>query len=219
MRRLRFPWLEILLAIAVCALIYIVGFPQYKDRELMNKRYKVRVNMYTLRAACEKYAAWNKGKFPASADDIGEFLEGKLINPYTGKLMTVQTVDTLIAGYTLGYGDTLIKCDTLSKADTIIVHCDTLVEGDVLGEGDILIKHNIQIFQYETSDGPKKTTPDSENGRLRGSPGTLAYGYYVGFGEEFPSTYGIVGFDEKGEPLAESGTTGGIKLIVLSNKE
>jgi len=219
MRRFRFPWLEILLAVVFCALVYIVGFPQYKDRELVNKRYKVRVNMYTLRAACEKYAAWNGGKFPVSIDDIGEFLEGKLVNPYTGKFMTIQTVDTLTAGYILGYGDTLIKCDTLSKADTIIIHCDTLVEGDVLGEGDTLVKNDIQIFQYEASDGPKKVTPNSENGRLRGSPGTLAYGYYVGFGEKFPTAYGIVGFDEKGEPLAESGTTGGVKLIVLSNKE
>jgi Tfp pilus assembly protein PilE len=219
MRRFRFPWLEILLVIAACALIYIVGSPQYKDRELLNNRYKVRVNMYTLRAACEKYAAWNKGRFSASVDDISEFIEGELINPYTGKLMTAQTVDTLTAGYTLGYGDTLIKCDTLSEADTIIVECDTLVEGDVLGEGDILIKHDIQIFQYETSEGPKRVTPDSENGKLRGNPGTLAYGYYIAFGKKFPSAYGIVGFNEKGEPLAEASTAGGIKLVVLPNKE
>jgi len=219
MRRFRFPWLEILLVIAACVLIYIVGFPQYKDRELMNNRYQVRVNMYTLRAACEKYAAWNQGRFPTSIDSIAVFLEKELINSYTGKPMTVKTVDTLITGYTLSYGDTLIKCDTLSSADTVIVHCDTLVEGGVLGEGDVLIKHEIQIFQYETSDGSKKITPDSENGRLRGGPGTLAYGYYIGFGEKFPSVYGIVGFDEEGKPLVEAGTAGGIKLIVLSNKE
>jgi len=221
MRRFRFPWLEILLVIAACALIYIVGFPQYKDRELMNNRYQVRVNIYTLRAACEKYAAWNQGRFPASIDSIAVFLEKELINSYTGKPMTAQTVDTFTTGYTLGYGDTLIKCDTLREADTIIVQvqCDTLIEGYVLGEGEVLIKPEIQIFKYETSDGPKKIIPDSENGKLRGAPGTLAYGYYMGFGEKFPSAYGIVGFDEKGEPLIETSTAGGVKLIVLNNKE
>jgi len=90
---------------------------------------------------------------------------------------------------------------------------------ETLDEGDVLIKQEIQIFTYETSDGPKKIVPDSENGRLHGSPGTLAYGYYLGFGEKFSSAYGIVGFDEKGEPLIETITTGGVKLVVLNNKE
>ncbi|MCK4352356.1 hypothetical protein KAW65_03000 [candidate division WOR-3 bacterium] len=80
----KFPLLEILIGVSICLLIWLLGYPQYKESASISKRYQARVNMYTLRAAIENYAAYNEGKFPVELKDFETFLTCPL-NPYTGK--------------------------------------------------------------------------------------------------------------------------------------
>lgn len=157
--------LNILIVIAACALVWVLGYPQYQESVRISKRYQVNVNMYTLRAAVENYAAYNEGKFPTQLEDFESFFTYP-INPYTNK--------------------------TLNKA-------------------------NIQIFQYDVRGEAKERSPGSKNGRLRGAPGGLAYGYFIALGEEYPTAYGIVGFDEDGKPLAEKLPSGEVELFLLND--
>jgi len=159
----RFPKLELLIGIAACVLIWLLGYPQYREKVTMSKLYHVKVNAYTLRAAIEKYAAYNEGNFPVKVEEFGEFFT-PLVNPYTNKPVTGS---------------------------------------------------EIKVFQYDSRGESKEQSPTSENGRLRGAPGTLAYGVFIGPGDEYPSAYGIVGFGQDNTPIAEKLPSGEVKLFVL----
>ncbi len=91
---------------------------------------------------------------------------------------------------------------------------DTIVseEGDtIITEGDAI------IFTYEFRDEPKETHENSKNGRMRGLPGGLAYGYYIPPGDSIAKVYGIIGFDGDGKPIADRNPAGVIELKVLIN--
>ncbi len=60
--------LEIGISILAVILVWLIGYPQYIEKEEISKRYRVIVNMYTLRAAVENFAAYNHGKFPKSRE-------------------------------------------------------------------------------------------------------------------------------------------------------
>ncbi len=163
MKKFHFPGLEILIVILVGTLIWLLGNPQYKAKEKINKRYLVRVNMYTLRMAIENYAAYNDGKFPKSLEDFKKFYIPP-VNPYQGKS---------------------------------------------------IIPEDITLFQYTSKKGPENQSPNSENGKIHGSPGGLAYGYFIPEEETLSSDYGILGFDDKGVPLAEKLPSGETEIFVL----
>jgi Tfp pilus assembly protein PilE len=85
-------------------------------------------------------------------------------------------------------------------------------EGDTtVTEGDVI------IFAYEFREEPKETNEDSKNGRMRGMPGGLAYGYYIPPGDSVARAYGIIGFDGDGRPIADRNPAGVIELRVLVN--
>ncbi|MCK4307552.1 hypothetical protein KAW50_04920, partial [candidate division WOR-3 bacterium] len=155
--------LEILIVVLVGALIWILGHPQYEEKDKINKRYQVRVNMYTLRKAVENYAAYNEGKFPNSPQDFKELYTPPL-NPYQKKSINQE---------------------------------------------------DIVIFQYSSKEEPKNQSPDSQNGKIHGPPGGLAYGYFIAEEDTLPCAYGILGFDNKGVPLAEKLPSGETKIFVL----
>ena len=157
------PWLEILIVVLIGALIWILGYPQYEEKDKINKRYQVRVNMYTLRKAIENYAAYNEGKFPNSPQDFKEFYTPPL-NPYQKKSINPE---------------------------------------------------DIVIFQYSSKEEPKNQSPDSQNGKIHGPPGGLAYGYFIAEEDTLPCAYGVLGFDDKGVPLAEKLPSGETKILVL----
>ena len=92
----RFPFLEICIGLAAIILICLLGFPQYKSIKIKNKRYVVRTNMYTVRAAVENFAAYHEGLFPAGIKEIEPFLEDSLypLNPYTNKPIKCDAVFT-----------------------------------------------------------------------------------------------------------------------------
>ncbi|MDI6840641.1 MAG: hypothetical protein QMD71_07330 [bacterium] len=163
----RFPWLEFLIGVSACSLLWLLGYPQYEERATIAKRYQVRVNMYTLAAAIENYAAYNNGKFPTQLADFAEFFAPP-INPYTHKPIG---------------------------------------------------KEEIKIFQYESKDEPRAKSIESKNGRLRGAPGTLAYGYFITPEDTLPSAYGIVGFGQDGAPLADRLPSGEIEVFILHESD
>jgi len=83
-------------------------------------------------------------------------------------------------------------------------------EGDTtVTEGDVI------IFTYDFKEEPKETNEDSKNGRMRGMSGGLAYGYYIPPGDSVARTYGIIGFDGNGNPIADRNPSGVIELRVL----
>ncbi len=74
------------MVILVVVLVYLLGRPQYRASERRSNDYTVYSNMYTLKAAVEYYAAYNKGTFPVSASQIKEYisaLDENIIDPYT----------------------------------------------------------------------------------------------------------------------------------------
>ncbi len=85
-------------------------------------------------------------------------------------------------------------------------------------EGDTTITGgDVVIFTYEFRDEQKETHENSRNGKVRGKPGGLAYGYYIPPGDSVARTYGIIGFDGDGKPLADRNPAGVIELRVLVN--
>lgn len=90
----RFPGIEIGIGFASIVLIWILGYPQYEALQEKNKRYAVMVNMYTIKAAVENYAAYNEGIFPKNLKEIEIYLENHTypLNPYTNIPMKCDTV-------------------------------------------------------------------------------------------------------------------------------
>jgi hypothetical protein len=163
MKKLRFPGLEFLIVVLIGILVWILGYPQYKEKEEINKRYRVMVNMYVLRAAIENYAAYNDGKFPKSAEEFKPYFTPPP-NPYSDK--------------------------------------------PINGE-------DVTIFQYSGGEEAKNNSPDSKNGRIRGTPGGLGYGYFVSPGDSLVSAYGIIGIDKSGASLSEKLPSGRMQVLVI----
>ena len=101
MRR-KFPILEIAIVVVAAALIYILERPQYEANKEEQQRLDAVHNLYTYKAAIEKYAAYNWGVYPSSADSIEPYLEGgepstgtpgqDPTNPYTNEAATLDDI-------------------------------------------------------------------------------------------------------------------------------
>ncbi len=88
----RFPFLEIGIAIAFAALLYILIYPQYKDIKANNIVYDLETNLYSVQAAVERYIAYNQGNIPHNADEFMRYKikEVPIINPFTGEEITTS---------------------------------------------------------------------------------------------------------------------------------
>lgn len=161
------PWLEIAIFVSAVILVVLLGYPQYKEKAEISKRYQVIVSSYSLQAAVENYAAYNDGKFPSDLAEVEKFYTPPA-NPYSNKPITLK---------------------------------------------------DIQVFAYDLRSETNDSKGDSRNATLKGSPGGLAYGYFIAPADSLPSSYGIVGFDKTGKPLAEKLPSGEIKVFVLSSEE
>ncbi len=89
MNRVTLRILDICIIIAFLGLLYILIEPQYQNAKINTKERKLQSNMYTVRAAIERYRAFNMGKIPFSLADIYEQIEtfGVPVNPYTDNKM------------------------------------------------------------------------------------------------------------------------------------
>jgi Tfp pilus assembly protein PilE len=76
---------------------------------------------------------------------------------------------------------------------------------------------DITVFEYKSRDEAKEHSVTSRNGRMSGEPGGLAYGYFAHPDDSTATVvaYGIIGFDDKGIPLAEKLPSGQTKLFVI----
>lgn len=83
--------LDILIIIAFFGLLYILIQPQYKQTKIATKEKELHSNMFTVKAAIERYRAFNNGEIPYSLEDIYNNVEALEVpeNPYTKSKMTV----------------------------------------------------------------------------------------------------------------------------------
>lgn len=89
MNRVTLRILDICIIIAFFGLLYILIEPQYQNAKIITKERKLQSNMHTVKAAIERYRAFNMGEIPFSLADIYEQIEvfGVPVNPYTGNKM------------------------------------------------------------------------------------------------------------------------------------
>ncbi len=87
MKRVALRVLDVLIIISFFVLLYILIKPQYQDAKITTKRRKLQSNMFIVKAAIERYRAFNEGRIPSDIYDIYENIEAleTPINPYTLK--------------------------------------------------------------------------------------------------------------------------------------
>lgn len=79
---------NVLIAVLFIILVFLLGRPQYILSRKMASNHAVYSNMHTLRAAAEKYAAYNEGVFPVSAEELKQYLSllgEEILNPFTNE--------------------------------------------------------------------------------------------------------------------------------------
>ncbi len=146
---------------------------------------------------------------------------------------TLVQIEFLKEGDTLKEGDVYIKFRQEKVGDSLVIKADTFTAGYVLKKGEVYprkiirtkgyvlkkgetyVKCGIKLFTYFREADCEDRDPKGINGQMRGKPGYLAYGYYAPRGKNYAISYGILGFDEKGEPLKEKGPGGKDLIIVL----
>lgn len=89
MKRVVLRVLDLLIIVSFFVLLYILIKPQYQNAKITTKRRKLQSNMFIVKAAIERYRAFNEGKIPFNIDDIYENIKAleTPINPYTFKKM------------------------------------------------------------------------------------------------------------------------------------
>ena len=89
MNRTTLRILDICIIIAFLGLLYILIEPQYQNAKVTTKERKLQSNMYTVKAAIERYRAFNMDEIPFSLDAIYEQIEMLKVpvNPYTESKM------------------------------------------------------------------------------------------------------------------------------------
>ena len=98
----RFPLVEIAIVLTAAALIYILERPRYEANKEEQHRLDAVHNLYTYRAAVERFAAYNDGHYPASPDTVEPYLEGGDLlagapgeyppNPYAGGVLSRRDI-------------------------------------------------------------------------------------------------------------------------------
>ena len=85
MNRVTLRVLDICIIVAFLVLLYILIEPQFQNAKVITKERTLQSNMYTVKAAIERYRAFNTGNIPFSLDEIfGQIEELEVpINPYT----------------------------------------------------------------------------------------------------------------------------------------
>jgi Tfp pilus assembly protein PilE len=98
MNRTTLKVLDIFIIIAFLALLYILIEPQYRNSKIITKERKLQSNMYTVKAAIERYRAFNMGKIPFSLDEIYAQIEALEVpvNPYTNIRMKSYEINKFL---------------------------------------------------------------------------------------------------------------------------
>lgn len=160
--------LNLLILIGIVVLLYVIEAKPYKELQTWNNQAKVKYNLYFMKASIVKYIAMNNGRIPTTIEEVTEYFNETIVNPYNKK--------------------------TLNNDD-------------------------IMIFKYDIPGESKDMKLNSTNARLKATPGTIAYGYFIGFGDSLATEYGIVGFGKDSLPIYDINETTQKKesLIILYN--
>ena len=160
--------LNLLILIALVALLYVIEATPYKQLKSWNKQANAKHNMYTLKASVQKFISYNNGRIPTTIEEATKYLPDSMVNPYTGKLLTPD---------------------------------------------------NIQLVKYEVPGDSKDNKLNSTNAKLKGAPGTLAYGYFIPFGDSLATEYSIIGFGADSLPIYDINETTLKKesIVILHN--
>jgi Tfp pilus assembly protein PilE len=98
MNRVVLRVLDIFIIIAFFGLLYILIEPQYQNAKVITKERKLQSNMFTIKAAIERYRAFNKGEIPFLLSKIYEQVESLKVpvNPYTESKMELHEVNRFL---------------------------------------------------------------------------------------------------------------------------
>lgn len=98
MNRVTLRVLDICIIVAFSVLLYILIEPQFQNAKVITKERKLQSNMYTVKAAIERYRAFNKGNIPFSLDDIYRQMEELEVpvNPYTESRMKSYEINKFL---------------------------------------------------------------------------------------------------------------------------
>jgi Tfp pilus assembly protein PilE len=98
MNRATLRVLDICIIIAFLGLLYILIEPQYQNAKVTTKERKLQSNMYTVKAAIERYRAFNMGEIPFSLDAIYQQVEllEVPVNPYTDSKMKSSEISKFL---------------------------------------------------------------------------------------------------------------------------
>ncbi len=90
--------LDILIIIAFFSLLFILIEPQYGQIKIATKERELHSNMFTVKAAIERYRAFNGGEIPFSLEDIYNNIEALKVpeNPYTKTKMTMYDLSKFL---------------------------------------------------------------------------------------------------------------------------
>lgn len=90
--------LDICIIVASVVLLYILIEPQLQNAKVITKERTLQSNMYTVKAAIERYRTFNTGNIPFSLDEIfGQIEELEVpINPYTGSRMKSYEINKFL---------------------------------------------------------------------------------------------------------------------------
>lgn len=90
--------LDIFIIIAFFGLLYILIEPQYEQTKIATKERELHSNMFTVKAAIERYRAFNSGEIPYSLEDIYNNIETLEVpeNPYNKSKMTVYDLSKFL---------------------------------------------------------------------------------------------------------------------------
>ncbi|RKX72368.1 hypothetical protein DRP43_00950 [candidate division TA06 bacterium] len=160
--------LNLLILIGIVVLLYVIEAKPYKELQTWNNQAKVKYNLYFIKASVVKYIAMNNGKIPTTIEEVTEYLDETIVNPYNMK--------------------------TINNDD-------------------------IMLFKYDIPGESKDMKLNSTNARLKSVPGSIAYGYFIGFGDSLATEYGIVGFGKDSLSIYDINETTQKKesLIILYN--
>ena len=162
MNRTTLRVLDILIIIAFLGLLYILVKPQYQNAKVIAKERKLQSNMYTVKAAIERYRVFNMGEIPFSLGEIYAQIESLEVpvNPYTNSRMKSSEMNKFLYDVP----------SQIESTDTNGYHAD--LRGD---PGEIMIGFFTAVISEDTV--PKNYSIIGFN--TRGKPLTIKEGEKV----------------------------------------
>jgi hypothetical protein len=137
MNRVTLRILDILIIIAFLGLLYILIEPQYQNAKKVAKERHLQSNMYTVKAAIERYRAFNMGTIPFSLDTIYSQIEALEVpvNPYTDNKMGLSDLNKFLYDVP----------SQIESTDTVGYHAD--LRGN---PGEIMIGFLVAVSEKDT---------------------------------------------------------------------